>query len=164
MKRHKWLIAIFVMAALGVSAAQSPQSRLELDRKGQTIVLEPYAPNILRVTLSLQRGPAVAKPGYGIAAEPAESGWTRSETERNDVYASSRIVATVEREGGPRPAPLQTQIDISKFFGGSTPGAHITFSTPEGKKLLELIGWSQAVPNRKDGTADVKNDRRDSDP
>ena len=55
-------------------------------------------------------------------------------------------------------------VDISKFFNGSTPGAHITSTTPEGKKLLEMTGWSQAVPNHKDGTADLNNDRRPTDP
>src|SRR5580698_3448321 len=33
--------------------AQPSARQLELERKGETIVLEPYAPNILRVTLSL---------------------------------------------------------------------------------------------------------------
>jgi hypothetical protein len=46
--------------------AQTPGQRLELDRKGETIVLEPYAPNILRVTLSLKRDPALAAPGIRI--------------------------------------------------------------------------------------------------
>src|SRR5262249_24248222 len=54
---------------------QNSQQRLELDRKGQTIVLEPYAPNILRVTLSLQREPALAKPGYGFVGSPDAAGW-----------------------------------------------------------------------------------------
>ena len=44
-------------------------------------------------------------------------------------------------------------MDIGKYFNGSTPGAHITLRTPEGKKLLEMTGWAQAVPNDKDGTA-----------
>ena len=50
--------------------AQSPSQRLVLDRKGETIVLEPYAPNILRVTLSLKHDPAVAAPGFGFVAAP----------------------------------------------------------------------------------------------
>jgi len=165
MNRCKAVLSISVVAALcGISLAQAPAPRLELDRKGETIVLEPYAANILRVTMSLQREPAIAKPGYGFVAEPAAAGWTKSETAHDDIYRSSRILATVERENTPGPPPLHTMIDISKFFNGSTPGAHITFSTPEGKKLLELTGWSQAVPNHKDGTADLKNDRRSTDP
>jgi alpha-D-xyloside xylohydrolase len=166
MKRCLALALIFVSGVFfsAVSVAQGAGSRLELDRKGETIVLEPYAPNILRVTMSLQHGPAVGEPGYGVVAEPDARGWSKGATEHEDVFQSSHIIAKVEREGKPASPPLQTMIDISKFFGGSTPGAHITFSTPDGKKLLELTGWAQAVPNHKDGTAALNNDRRESDP
>jgi alpha-D-xyloside xylohydrolase len=70
----------------------------------------------------------------------------------------------VERDLPPTKPPLQTQLDIAKYFNGSTPGAHITFRTPAGAKLLELTGWSQAVPNHKDGTAWLVYDRRPTDP
>jgi len=140
--------------------AQSPAERLELDRKGETIVLEPYAPNILRVTLSLNREPALAGPGYGIIGTPAPAGWSSTETDRADVYTSGRMIATVDKDLPPSKPKLQSEIDISKFFNGSTPGVHITLTTPDGKKLLELTGWSQAVPNHKDGTASIGDDRR----
>jgi alpha-D-xyloside xylohydrolase len=45
----------------------------------------------------------------------------------------------------------------------STPGAHITITTPDGKKLLEMTGWTQVIPNQKDGTAAVLADRRATD-
>ena len=139
-------------------------AQVTLERKGQTIVLEPYAPNILRVTLSLKRESALAPPGYGLIAAPAASGWNASQTDQADVYRSARMVASVDRDI-PRGKPsLQTEIDIRKFFNGSTPHAHITLRTPEGKTLLELSGWFQSVPNHKDGTADVARDRRPTDP
>jgi alpha-D-xyloside xylohydrolase len=164
------LLAGAIVPAAGLRAqtpdpppsAKSPSQRLEFDRGGATIVMEPYAPNILRVTLSLNREPAEAPPGYGIIASPSAAGWTASHTPDADVYASARIVASV---GIPHShPPVATQVDIAKYFNGSTPGAHITFTTPEGKKLLELTGWSQAVPNHKDGTAELARDRRSSDP
>jgi len=140
------------------------QQTLTLSRKGQTIFLEPYAPNILRVTLSLKRESALAPPGYGLVAEPATSGWSASQTTFADVYRSARIVVTVDRDLPPSKPPLQTHSDISKYFNGSAPHAHITLRTPEGKTLLELTGWFQSVPNQKDGTADVARDRRPTDP
>jgi alpha-D-xyloside xylohydrolase len=164
-QRHSKTFAILagvVLTAAGV-LAQGPAQRLELDRNGATIVLEPYAPNILRVTLSLKREPALAGPGYGMVAAPAATGWTASQTARADVYTSSRMVAAVDRNLPSAKPPVQTQVDINKFFNGSAPGAHIVFSTPEGKKLLEMTGWQQAVPNRKDGTFDVAFDRRPGD-
>jgi alpha-D-xyloside xylohydrolase len=151
-------------APLGPSATPA---RIELSRTGETIVLEAYAPNILRVTLSLNREPALAPPGYGIIAQPSATGWVYHQTAWADTYGSSRMVVTVDR---PQPyTPQKSQIDIGKYFNGSTPGAHITFTTPSGEKLpaeklLELTGWSQAVPNHKDGTAELEHDRRPSDP
>jgi alpha-D-xyloside xylohydrolase len=158
------LIAGFLLTATGTTLAQSSTRHLELDRTGETIVLEPYAPNILRVTLSLQRNPALAAPGYGFVATPDGKGWSASQTVDADVYKSARIVVTVDRDRPAGPPPLHTMVDIAKYFNGSTPGAHITFRTPDGKKLLELTGWSQAVPNHKDGTAALASDRRPTDP
>jgi alpha-D-xyloside xylohydrolase len=152
------------MLAAGTCGWAQTDQKLELNRKGETIVLEPYAPNILRVTLSLNREPAEAAPGYGIIGTPAATGWSASETERTNVYQSGRIIATVDKDLPPLKPKLQSEIDISKYFNGSTPGAHITLTTPDGTKLLEMTGWSQAVPNHKDGTASLDNDRRPSDP
>jgi len=158
---------MFVFVALVLFAAgswsQAPVQRLQLDRKGETIVLEPYAPNVLRVTLSLKPEPALAGPGYGVVAAPAAAGWSATQTEEADVYQSARMVATVDRPHPNGKPPVQSQVDIGKYFNGSTPGAHITFRTPEGKKLLELNGWSQDVPNQKNGTAGVLLDRRATD-
>lgn len=157
------LCAIFALSGPVVSAQDAGQ-RLVLDRRGQTIVIEPYAPNIVRVTLSLKKEAALAAPGYGLVAAPAPSGWSADQTPQADVYRSSHMVVTVERPHPSGKAPLQTQIDIGKYFGGSTPGANIVFRTPEGKTLLELTGWQQAIPNQKDGTAAVLRDRRPTDP
>jgi hypothetical protein len=48
------------------AAAVAQDTRLVLDRDGSTIVFEPYAPNIIRVTLSLHKQPALAPPDMGL--------------------------------------------------------------------------------------------------
>ena len=156
-------VTVGVLLAAAACRAQIAGQRLELNRKGETIVLEPYAPNIVRVTLSLSREPAEAQPGFGIIASPASSGWSATQTPQADVYTSSRMVVSIDRPQPPATPPVQTEVDIAKYFNGSTPGAHITFRTPEGKKLLELTGWSQDVPNQKEGTAALASDRRPAD-
>jgi alpha-D-xyloside xylohydrolase len=141
--------------------AQKEQGRLVLEKGDSTIVLEPYAPNIVRVTLTLLKDQATAPPGYGFVGTPSADGWSYEHQENGDVYRSSRMVVKV---GISKPhKPVQTQIDISKFFNGSTPGADITFSTPKGNTLLHLLGWSQSVPNHKDGNASILDDKRPSD-
>jgi alpha-D-xyloside xylohydrolase len=152
------VVAVLSGLLLTITSAQAQNQKLELDYKAETVVLEPYAANILRVTISLNHDPAVAGPGYGFVANPDADGWSASKTDRTDIYKSSRIVATVDR---PQNNPAD---DTSSYFIGSTPGGGITFSTPEGKKLLEMTGWTQAIPNQKDGTAEILHDRRETDP
>jgi len=137
------------------------ENQIILTRDNSTIVLEPYAPNIIRVNLSLMRDKATAAPGYGFVASPAPQGWNTKHTRDADVFSSSRMVVTVEAN---RPTtPSQTQRDIARYFNGSAPGAHITITMPEGKKLLELRGWSMSVANNKDGNAGILHEKRPSD-
>lgn len=158
----------FVFALLaGVLAAESGFAQKQeyvLDYRGSTIMIEPYAPNIVRVTLSLLKDQATAKPGYGFVAEPSTQGWVYERTDEGHIYKSDRMTVTVEDHRGGKPwVPMATQVDIGKFFNGSTPGAHITFKTPDGKTLLDMNGWQMSVPNYKDGNAQINNDRRSTD-
>jgi alpha-D-xyloside xylohydrolase len=156
------LLFLLALAAAAYPAlAQTAAARLILDRGGSTIVLEPYAPNIIRVTLSLRKEPALAAPGSGFIAAPASTGWTRQGNESGDTYQSSRLTVTIAAN---RPGhPLPSHFDIAKFFNGSAPPAHIVFSAG-GKTLLDMIGWSMSVPNHKDGDAGIVHDERPSDP
>ena len=161
------------LAALLISAnAQTQQRKVILTRGASTIVLEPYAPNVMRVTLSLLKNQASAAPGYGIAASPVPEGWSHQREAGADSYRSSRMVVSLVNghdsdeasQSGKAPTNVQkTQKSIATFFNGSAPGADIRFSTPEGKLLLEMNGWEMSVPNYKDGNADILNDKRPSD-
>ena len=50
------------------SVADADASPVVLDRDGIIVVLEAYAPNIIRMTLSLNKDGAPAAPGYGFVA------------------------------------------------------------------------------------------------
>ena len=105
--------------------------------------------------------PALAPPGYGFTAAPAAEGWTHEQNEQGDLYRSGRLSVTV---AAPKPGkPLPSELDIAKYFNGSAPGTHITFNTADGTRLLDMQGWAMAVPNHKDGTAGVLNDKRPGD-
>ena len=79
-----------VLAALALHAglASAEASQVVLNRDGSTIALEAYAPNIIRVTLSLLKEPTVGPPGFGFVAAPSATGWTRQHVEA-DVPADS---------------------------------------------------------------------------
>jgi alpha-D-xyloside xylohydrolase len=166
-------LGVAVLLALGMVAAGRAQQNAVIERGPSTIVLEPYAPNIMRVTLSLLKDKAQAGPGYGIDAKPAAEGWKYDEGDGADTYRSDRMVVTLvgghrHHDGGAQSnAPLtnvqKTQASIGKFFGGSTPWADIRFTTPDGKTLVEMNGWQMSVPNNKDGNPEVLHDRRPQD-
>ena len=76
------------------------------------ISLVPYAPNILRVTMSTDKAAATGAPGYGFVAKPSAEGWTHErDAEGDDVFRSARMVVRVApgdlpAEKLPQPMPL----------------------------------------------------------
>ena len=130
-------------------------------RRGDaTVLIEPFAPNIVRVSLSLREADALGAPGYGIIASPATSGWQLHSGEQGDVLKSEMLsvqVAPQMRPGGPMP-------ETAKFFSGSTGYVGITFNKADGTPLLTMNGWEMAEQNHKDGTFDLNYDRRPTDP
>ena len=160
--RGLWGASAAVVVVLATTAGGAQQ--LTLSRGAATVMVEPYAPNIVRVSMSLRKDDALGAPGYGIVAKPLPNGWSveNGGVSSGDVLRSERMVVTVATEGR-KWVPTGTQADIAKFFNGSTPGVGLTIKTAEGATLLQMQGWQMSVPNYKDGNADRLYDRRASD-
>jgi alpha-D-xyloside xylohydrolase len=152
------LVPLLVLGAGLVAQSQ----QMVLTRGAATVVVEGYAPNIVRVSLSLQRERAIAAPGYGIIASSDPSGWTAKSDPSGDTLQSQRMIVHVSAPSAPRKSS-GTASDIGKFFIGSTPWVGLTIKTPDGATLLDMQGWQMSVPNHKDGNADILYDRRPSD-
>ena len=135
---------------------------MTVSRGEVTVMVEPYAENVVRVSISVLKANAMAAAGYGISARPLASGWTVDAGAGGDVLQSARMSVTVAPQGG-RYTPTGTQADIAKFFGGSTPGVGISIKMADGTPLLQMRGWQMSVPNHKDGNAGILNDRRPGD-
>ena len=131
--------------------------RVELARDNATVVLEGYAPDVVRVTLSLDTSYALKGPGVGILAQPATSGWTRASSDAGDEYRSAEMVVKVGAYH--HWTPTGTNADIAKYFNGSTPGIGIEITRADGKPVLRMQGWEMSVPNHKDGDSQVLADR-----
>jgi alpha-D-xyloside xylohydrolase len=153
--------ALPLFACLIVCGPTSAQ-QLTLTRGPANVVVEAYAPNIVRVSMSLLKASALAEPGYGIVARPKASGWTVTSDSSGNTLRSSRIVVTVAPQDGAQQR-TGTKADIARFFNGSTPDVGVSIATPEGATLLHMQGWQMSVPNHKDGNADILNDRRPGD-
>ncbi|HEY5331482.1 MAG TPA: TIM-barrel domain-containing protein [Acidobacteriaceae bacterium] len=135
--------------------------QVTLTRGGATVVLEGYAPNVVHVSISMDKGFALKGPGVGITAVASQSGWNGSNGKDGDVFRSDRMVVRVAPEA--HWTSSGTSADIAKYFNGSTPNVGLSFETPAGKSVLHMNGWEMSVPNHKDGNADVLYDRRTGD-
>lgn len=111
------ILVVFVLLSLAATLRAEPQ--YILDRGGKTIALEPYAPNIIRVTLAHSRSVALAAPGYGFLASPATDGWTRSSDNSADLLKSDRLSVTV---------PLDSD--------------NVRITTSTGTVLVDLKSWT----------------------
>ena len=75
-----------------------------LQREDRTIVLEPYGPNIIRITSSITKPAAVAPPGYGIIGKPSSDGWNHEQASSGyDVVRSGQMTIRVAPANLPAP-------------------------------------------------------------
>ena len=127
--------AVLLAVSLGGAALAQGGALGAVMRKGRTISLEPYAPNILRVTISIDKAAATGDPGYGFVAKPSADGWThKSDAEGSDVFRSARMVVRVgpenlAKEKLPQPMPLDAlnlQLREHYFGGGGGGTAPVT--------------------------------------
>ena len=153
-----YFVAFLLQCVLG----QAQENQIVLARGSTTVVLEPYAPNIIRVTLSRLKDKATAPPGYGFIGSASANGWRHEQDSRGDVYSSDRLVVVLEAVHPPH--PTQDDLELAKFFGSFwEPHPHITVSTPDGKTLLDMLDWSMSPPSDSAGNTDILNDKRPGD-
>ncbi len=146
------LLAVLLVGLSRVAVAQD--GALVLERGGSVISLEPYAPNVLRVTMSTERAAGTGAPGYGFVAKPSAAGWTHEkDAAGNDVFRSARMEVRLAPENLPKdklpqPMPLDAlnlQLRDRYFGGESGHGPHndaLEVKTVEGKTLMHMRAWT----------------------
>ncbi|MBB6506579.1 alpha-D-xyloside xylohydrolase [Sphingomonas endophytica] len=133
-----WRIALSGAAALvAVPAMAAPLATV--DRNGALVAVEPYAHNIVRVTIALDRALADAPPGEGPNASADPAGWQHRSDTSGDVFASSAMTVTVKAQPWPG-APSQMQ----RYFAPSLPPVSISFADAGGRVVTEMKGWERA--------------------
>ena len=148
-------LLILTFAAPAIS--QEPNN-VVLNRTDRTIVLEPYGPNIVRITLSTDKTKAQDHPGYGIVGTPAMTGWTHQQDSGGyDVLRSDRMIVRIAPENQPAPHPMPLdQLNQSlrdRYFGGGAEHRRhpfddtISITTASGKPLITMWQWLM-IPNR----------------
>ncbi|MGC8550790.1 MAG: hypothetical protein ACP5M4_13940 [Acidobacteriaceae bacterium] len=158
-KVSAWL-AVLALSVGGAQAEQGvapangvsvEQGRVVITKDHTTMLLEPYAPNVMRVSISRLPAYALAPPGYGIIAKPDAAGWKFEKTADGGTYESSQLAVTIMGPPKHHSPHLLDQDVIGKFFGanggqgyGNVP---LRFSLPDGKTVVKLEGWSMNKPS-----------------
>ncbi len=123
---------------LGPSAAHAEPLAV-LDRYGAYVAVEPYGPNVVRVTISDDRDLATAKPGYGFIADSDAKGWAHTSGQAGDLFAAAGVSVEVASQKWPGP-PDQ----MARYFAPSLPSVVITLRGPDGQVLTRMNAWEKA--------------------
>lgn len=142
------------VSSKGTAATQD--APLVLQRDGRTISLEPYAPNILRVTFGVDRAAVMHPPRYGFDAEPSAKGWTHTrDAAGGEVFHSADMVVRVAPgKLAPDKLPQRLPLDAlnrqlrDKYFGWwkdpTTFNDALRITDAAGKTLLRMRTWTMA--------------------
>ncbi|WP_294392160.1 TIM-barrel domain-containing protein [uncultured Sphingomonas sp.] len=122
---------------LAGSALAAPLATV--DRNGSMVAIEPYAPNVVRVTIALDRALAEKQPGYGISAKSDAAGWSHNAGQAGDRFASGAMSVTVNAQPWPG-APTQMQ----RYFAPSLPPVSIAVADASGKPVVTMNGWEMS--------------------
>jgi len=134
---------------LGCTVGAEAQ-RTVLQRDNATVVLEGYAPGIVRVTLSLDSKFALQGPGVGISATADAAGWTHTVSNDDDLYRSKEMVVRVAPPYNGKTSG--TGKDIAKYFVGSTPDVGINILFEVAQNMVPLL-LSTSVESSKESNA-----------
>jgi alpha-D-xyloside xylohydrolase len=147
-------VAIVILASplFACQAAWSADTQIVLSRQDRIVVLEPYAPNIVRITLSSEKTAALGSAGFGFVGTPSITGWTHEQDPSGyDVLRSGRMVIRVAPRDLPPPhgMPLDALNGSLRehYFGGGPRRSEpfndmISITTASGKPLLTMRNWS----------------------
>jgi len=119
------------------SALAAPMATVE--RNGALVAVEPYAPNVVRVTIALDHDRSDSAPGYGIVAKSDMAGWSHSASAAGDTFGSGDLKVTVKAEPWPR-APDQ----MARYFASALPSASVAFEDAHGQPIVTIGGWDMA--------------------
>lgn len=132
-----WISTAMVVAMASPALAQPMAT---LDRNGSRVAIEPYAPNIVRVTIALDTAQAQAAPGEGPNAKSNAAGWRHLTDASGDIFTSPALSLTVDAQPWPK-APTM----MERYFAPSLPPVSLSVRGADGAQLTRMTGW-EMVP------------------
>src|SRR5947208_6600004 len=129
---------------LGLAAALMSSSALAaplatVERNGSYVAVEPFAPNVVHVTIALEPDLIGKTSNYGIIAKSDATGWSRLSGAEGDRFSSGAMTLAVD----PQPWPKAPDLS-ARYFAPSLPPVSLSVSDAAGKPIVKMIGWEMA--------------------
>jgi alpha-D-xyloside xylohydrolase len=135
------LASIFAFSATAFSATAFSAPIATLDRDGAFVSIEAYGPNVVHVTIAVDKAEVLKGPGYGILPKNSDnSAFRHSGGNREaDVFTSSAM--TVRVNPAPPPSvPTQGQ----KYFAPSLAPVGLQVLNAKGEQVVSMNGWEMS--------------------
>ena len=126
--------ALFLYAP---GAATDPLAAV--DRNGSIVAVEGYGPNIVRITVAVDRALATTAPGPGITGKTDDADWKHAADASGDVFRSAALSVTVAAQPWPK-APTQ----MERYFAPALPPVSVTIAGADGRAITRMTGWEMA--------------------
>lgn len=160
--KFSYLLSLLVIGlAADVLADAQSSMPLEVQRNGRTVLIEPWAPNIVRVSLSTSKSSTEAAAGFGVSGKPMPEGWSvQQDAAGNMVLRSARMVVKLASEAASQSQTLPLDKLNQKLRGiyfydtggwGHTYNDQILIERPDGKRVLSMRSWQMDANHGREG-------------
>ena len=123
---------------LAGSAAAAPL--VTLDRNGAFVAVEAYGPNIVHVTIAVDKAEVLKGPGHGVIAQHADNKpFQHRAAADGDTFTSSGMTLRINPSAVPA-IPTQSQ----KYFAPSLAPVGLEVRNAQGQQILKMTGWEMS--------------------
>jgi len=130
---------LFVSACFTLSPPALSEPLANVERNGSYVEVEPFAPNVVHVTIALERDLLHQEKNYGIVAKSDATGWSHNAGNQGDSFRSSAMTVTVD----PQPWPGAPNT-MARYFLPSLPPVTLSIGDTTGKPIVKMTGWDMA--------------------
>lgn len=133
------MIRLLLLSSALVATFPAVAHAETVKRNGSLVSVEPYAPNIVHVTIALDPTEIDKGAGPGISGKPDRNGWTHRADAKGDHFVSSALSVTVNAQPWPK-APSQ----MERYFVSALPPVSIAINSADGREITRMNGWEMA--------------------
>ena len=130
---------LFVSACFALSHPALAAPLATVERNGSYVEVEPFAPNVVHVTIALERDLLHKERNYGIVAKSDATGWSHNSGGQGDSFRSGAMTVTVDSQ--PWPGAPNT---MARYFLPSLPPVSLSIGDANGKPVVKMTGWDMA--------------------